>query len=251
MKSKVFDFRRTVRTSDSEHFLVFDGDVLAARVSAHFGKSTYMMVVLLKSFSESDQENLMDQLHHFDHIDDEDLMFDVIQGKELGFYSGIKDWSDEPPSRQEVEKLFNKIVGRDANLRGNLTELVLKVFFEEQNYQCALGNNKDDSAKIDLIARNSTQILFIQSKSQGIDKIKTLQIYLETMQKRVQIAYKDDSILQSFYVFVGHVFPTDIDFKRQQLEESLGVKIVIIRWADIFRRHPKYKEALSGKGIGQ
>lgn len=71
--------------------------------------------------------------------------------------------------------------------------------------------------------------------------IKQMMSYLGKMKSYVQANYQDDVRKEHFYLFIGDVFPTELDFRKQNIESEMNLKFATMRWADIMKKLPKYK----------
>lgn len=99
--------------------------------------------------------------------------------------------------------------------------------YEEENYLYEAGKADEylDSLKIDVIARNRKNKIFIQVKA-GKIKLNELETVVENI-KNLDIKYNEEN-LNKIACICADTFPQDIELQRLDLEEKYNIKIMLI-----------------------
>ena len=250
-----FRFNRVVRTFSSEEYFIFrdnldiDSSDNVGSFNLHIDGKIYHGVLILKiKLKSSELEKLLTQLETqiIEYPDElrEDFILTVYQAKEIGSYSDYiteERRSYESATRGDLENISStiiKVLGRHQNVRGKLNEHALVEYFQVLGYQAELASSELDQQKIDVVATNSTEIIYAQAKLGEISQ--------QEMQKLLDSVAKlpDDSSRSKIAAIVAHSFPPQSELFRLQLEREKGIPLLCIQQYQMLKTVPQYKRML-------
>ncbi|MFA0402431.1 hypothetical protein [Vibrio sp. 10N.222.52.C12] len=155
-------FTRTVRTSNSESYVLFQEGRNIGNLDLHFSDCVYGTLILSKEFPGEEQQEIFAQIEDelVEPLPREDFIFSVYQGEEIGMYSDSiteEDRAYEPVKKRDFEdisKLVKSALGKNRNIQGKLTEHITVEFFESLGYRAKRGDSELDHMKIDVVAES-------------------------------------------------------------------------------------------------
>lgn len=203
----------------------------------------YSDLIIEAEIDEKQYKRLVDLVYNFTgDISGEDSVLTTWLGKKKNFYSNMIDFDYQPPMRIDLDKIEKKIDqfgGRHSRIRGQLTESIVREYFEFLQYIVKKGSADDDKRKIDLIAHNGDKVILIQSKAGSIGK-SDIAKSLKYMQD-----YRLEGEKELIFAFVVKSFPADMEFQRVEIELSVKRQVLCISEAAIVQALPQYRHSLS------
>ncbi len=248
----MFSFVRLCRTASSECYVVFPveesqkSNPRVGTIDLHFvGLVTHGTLVLESELDEELFEALIAQIDaQFIPSDREDFIFTAYFGKEIGFYSDTvtdEDRSHQGVTRkdlQEIRTSLSKVLGRHQIARGKLTEHAVAAYFESLGYDAQRAGAELDALKVDVVARNDKEIVFVQSK---LGKLSNSEM------RKIVTAIASLPVEEGKMTVVGLVareFPKDSERHRRTLEAEFDLQIMCVQLYQIAAAVPEYRHAL-------
>lgn len=233
-----FKFRRGIRTSSSEQYDVRYKGEFIGELHIHFIKenSDEMCTLLItKEIEESTKDNLLDEIVDTIISNPESFYWiNVFFGKmDGGIINGPH--LDEITAKQ---KDLSKILNTFQVAKGQLSETAAMEYFEGLNYSVEKASDLyDKEYKIDLIAENEQEKIYIQVKLGTIsDK--------EIMKIATKVSEINDTEKNKIACIVAERFPVNSELLRKKLEQNLNINIMYIHKYQVLESLPKYKRTL-------
>lgn len=247
MKEHEFTFTRLARTVASESYVIFNSKGRVGHLDIHIQSAVHGNLVIEQNLKEEVIEALITEIDQtvVSGIEPrEDFIFTVFKGKEVGYYSDIVEESPyDPVKRGDVAQLsdmLQKVLGRHQYAKGQLNELVVREFFESLRYTAKKASSELDQMKIDVVAQNSKEIIYIQVK---LGQISSSQI--KNVLRSVS-GIKTRSKKAKTVAFVASTYPNNSEILRRDLEQQYGIPIWYIHTYQVISLLPEYKKTIGG-----
>jgi len=245
MEKYFFEFNRLVRTEASESYVIFNPKGRVGELNLHIQRYVHGNLVVEQKLNNKTFEALIREIEEkiISGLEPrEDFIFSVYQGKEVGFYSDVVHESPYDSARrgdvERISKLLQKVLGHQQTARGQLNEFVVCEFFKSLGYDAQKASQELDQMKIDVVARNSKETVFVQVKLGSISssEIKDVVDSVAT--------FKEKSNRAKLVAFVADSFPPNSESLRRDLEQEYQIPIWCVHKYQIISTFPEYRRAI-------
>lgn len=244
MKS-IFRFRRSLRTGTSECYLIYGSEGLIGEISLHIQRAVEAILILFTEIDEQEVQDLLEEIE--DTIVSmiqprEDFIVTVYQGREIGHYSDSVPYDpDEQPIKRkdlhDISRNINSVINRQSIAKGQLSEVAVCEYFKIMGYEAVKAKPEYDHLKIDVIAEDKEQKIYIQ--------VKNGQINSTEIKKVVENACKlTDENKNKVVGIVADVFPKESEFFRVKLQGEFEISIIFIHKYQILQAVPEFKRTI-------
>ncbi|MGH1285115.1 hypothetical protein [Bacillus toyonensis] len=238
MDSYNFKFRRGVRTSSSEQYDIYYMGENIGELHLQFMKENsdeICNLIITKDISPTVKEDLLEEIINTIICNPEDFfMINIFVGR----FEGSIVNSPHSDSVLAKQKDVSKVLNTYQIAKGQLAEGAAIEFFKSLNYEAKEApHNYDQDYKIDIIAENNTEKLYIQVKLGMIaDK--------EIVKVAKNVAALEEINKNKIACIVAERFPVKAENLRRLLEEQYNIKIMYIHKYQILESIPKFKRVL-------
>lgn len=248
----MFSFTRLVRTSSSESHAIRhpsddpDSNDNIGAIDLHFeGNLVHGTLILEAHLDEAELETLVDQItDQLVPIEKDDFIFTAYSATGIGYYSDSvseEDRSYHSATKGDVEEIrqsLAKVIGSHQNARGKVAEHAAVSYFQSIGYSAKRADAELDALKIDVIASNDTEIIYVQSKL-GTIAASEMRKVVRSVSTMPLIEGK-----QFVVAIVARTFPRDSEYQRRNLEQEFGLPVMCIQSYQLAAAAPEYRHAL-------
>ncbi|PFS93953.1 restriction endonuclease [Bacillus cereus] len=238
MNSYNFKFHRGIRTVSSEHYDIYYITEKIAELNLHFMKDhtdEICDLIITKDISNEIKEDLIEEIISTIISNPEGFfMINIFIGKSEGSIVN-KPHPDGITARQ---KDVSKVLNTYQIARGQLAEVAAAEFFKSMNYEIKeVPDNYDQDYKIDIIAENKEETLYIQVKLGMISDKEIVKVVRN-------VAALEETNKNKIACIVCERLPTKAENLRRELENQYGIKIMYIHKYQILENAPQFKRTL-------
>lgn len=239
-----FEFKRNIRTSDSEMYIVWKGERRIGKISIHIQKYVEGLLILETNLEEGLLEILISEIEYsiISALEPrEDFILDVYQGENVGFYSDYCPYEpEEEPVKQkhltEISKKLNSVVNRYQISKGQLNEFAVIEYFKEMNYEAYKADVNFDKQKVDVIAKNQNHTIYIQVKNGQIGHSEIKNIIRSI--SGIEMSGEKRACI------VADSLPINSEILRAELEVEFSISIMFIHKYQIIEALPEFKRTI-------
>ena len=139
---------------------------------------------------------------------------------------------------REMNIKIKPLVEKQKQAKGKLNEFAVIDFFKLNGYNAEKASNELDHLKIDVIAKNDEEVIFIQAKNGQVSNAEIGKL----VQNIKELKY--ESNLKKVAGICALRFQPDSDIFRRQLEEYYKIPILFIHKYQILKACPQYKSTI-------
>lgn len=233
-----FKFRRGIRTSSSEQYNVYYKGEFIGELHIHFMKENsdeMCTLIITKELEESIKDKLLDEIVDTIISNPEGFFWiNVFSGKMEG---GIFN-RHHPDEINAKQKDLSKVLNTFQVAKGQLSEMAALEYFKGLNYSVEVASDLyDKEYKIDLIAENEQEKIYIQVKLGTISDKEIIKI-------ATKVSEINDTEKNKIACIVAERFPVNSELLRKKLEQNLNINIMYIHKYQVIESSPKYKRTL-------
>jgi hypothetical protein len=248
----VFLFTRLVRTASSESHIIRrpsnrpDSTVNIGSLDLHFeNRLIHGTLVIEQPLGEDELDRLITQMtDQLIPTERDDFIFTAFAGTEIGFYSDAVSESERQQhsaTKADVLDIRNslaKVLGSHQNARGKVAEHAVVAYFTSLGYESSRAGSELDALKIDVVASNAAETIYVQSKLGNIAASE--------MRKVIQAvaALPRTGSKKVIAAIVARTFPKDSEHIRLKLESEFGLPVLCIQSYQIAAATPEFRHAL-------
>jgi Holliday junction resolvase-like predicted endonuclease len=247
-----FSFARLVRTNSSESHVIRrpsgnpDSTDNIGSIDLHFeGNLVHGTLVLKSPLSEAELESLIDQMtDQLVPTQRDDFIFTAYSGTEIGYYSDSVsegDRSYHSATKGDVEDIrrsLARVIGSHQNARGKVAEHAAVAYFQSIGYSAVRAGVELDALKIDVVASNDTEVVYVQSKLGAIAASEMRKV-VRSVSTLPPVECK-----QAVVAIVARTFPRDSEYQRRKLEQEFGLPVMCVQSYQLAAASPEYRHAL-------
>ncbi|MFY2253085.1 hypothetical protein ACOSZH_24635 [Priestia megaterium] len=239
MNNYKFKFRREFRSASSETYTIYYMGEHVGELHLLFMKDNntdeICQLMITKELSPNTKDDLIDEIINTIISNPESgFLINIFVGKSDGIVMG----NLHPDSITAKQKDLSKVLNTYQVAKGQLTEFATLEFFQGLNYEVENATHHyDQDYKIDILAENEIEKLYIQSKSGMIGEKEIVKV----VKNVVKI---DDTKKNKIACFVAERFPSKAEDLRKSLEEQYKIKVMYIHKYQIIESSPKFKRTL-------
>ncbi|MGZ9769441.1 restriction endonuclease [Bacillus mycoides] len=238
MDSYNFRFRRGIRTASSEQYDIYYMNENIGELHIQFMKDNsdeICNLIITKDISITVKEELIEEIINTIISNPEDFFVINIF---IGNFEGSVINTPHPDGMAAKQKDLSKFLNTYQVAKGQLAEGAAIDFFKSMNYQAEEAPpNYDQDFKIDILAENEEEKLYIQVKL-GMIADKEIGKVVKN------VSMLEDTNKNKVVCIVAERFPVKAENLRRTLEEQYGMKIMYIHKYQILENSPKYKRTL-------
>ncbi|MDN3233420.1 hypothetical protein [Priestia megaterium] len=239
MNSYKFKFQRGFRSASSEDYTIYYMGEHIGELHLLFMKDNntdeICNLMITTDISLTTRDDLIDEIINTIISNPEGcFVIKIFVGKNEGIIMG----NAHPDSITAKQKDLSKVLNTYQVAKGQLTEFATLEFFQSLNYEVQNApHNYDQDYKVDILAENEIEKLYIQSKLGMIGDKEIVKVVKN-------VAEINDTNKNKIACFVAERFPAKAENLRRSLEEQYNIKIMYIHKYQILENSPKFKRTL-------
>ena len=248
----IFSFTRLVRTSSSEKHVIRlpsddpDSNDNIGSLDLHFeGSLVHGTLVLERTLDEAELDSLIDQMtDQLVPTPRVDFIFTAYVGTEIGYYSDSVSEDDRSYHSAtkgdvaDIRRSLAKVIGSHQNARGKVAEHAAVAYFLSIGYKAERAGTELDALKIDVVASNDTEVVYVQSKLGSVAASEMRKV-VHSVSALPPVDGK-----QTVVAIVARTFPKDSEHQRRRLEQEFGLPVMCLQSYQLAAAAPEYRHAL-------